>query len=118
MVDLSKLELAKKTTKSKAPKEPLAEDHDLVVAMQAIHDASRRISYRAFAVLAFACDEATGPKFNPKLFGLLNRLPNRLDALVVKSNGDQPNSDHADHQAQIEAWDVVDSSEELKAIIG
>lgn len=118
MVDLSKLELKAKSTKSKAPKEPLTEDNDLVKAMQAIHDAERRISYRAFAVLAFACDETPGPKFTPKLFGILNRMPNRLDAIVVKSNGDQPNSDHADHPAQTEGWSVIDSSDELKAVIG
>jgi len=98
--------------------EPLSEDHDLVQALQAAHDAERRVSYRAFAVLAYACDEAKGPKFNPVMFGLLNRLPNGLDAIVCKSDGTQPNSAHADHVAQTESWDVIDSEEELKTIVG
>jgi len=117
MVDLTNLELAP-TKKEKKSKEPLTEDNDLVQAMQKFETAKRRISYRAFAAVAHAAGETSGPKFTPLCFQLLNRMPGGLDALVCRANGTQPNSKHAEHPANAEEWAVVDSTEEIVEIIG
>lgn len=116
MVDFSKLELEPKGSKS-SRRAKYDEDHDLVKALRNAKEQSRRLSYRAFAVLAYACDEVPGPNFTPKCFGILNRLPGRLDALVCKSNGKQPNQDHHSHPATVEGWSIIDSGEELQEIV-
>ena len=82
-IDVSKLELTEKKTTERKAQEPLSADHPVVEALQALNDAERRISYRGFAALCVAAGEHQGG-FNPRLFGLLNRMPNQLDALVCR----------------------------------
>ena|GEM_PF-3092545 len=115
MIDFSKLNL--KSKGSKKTRQQFDEDHDLVKALQNAEAQHKRLSYRAFAVLAHAAGETSGPKFTPLCFGLLNRMPGGLDALVCRANGTQPNSKHAEHPANAEEWAVIDSSEELKGIV-
>jgi len=111
------LEFAPKAQKrEKKVAEALGEDHDIVVALRKIETAKRRLTYRHFAAIAFASGEANGPKFHPGLFGLLNRLPGGLDALVVKDSGECPDR-HAQATCNIEGWEVAEDAE-VAAIVG
>lgn len=116
MVDFSKLELKPRGSRP-AETQQFGEDHEIVVTLRNCESQKKRLSYRAFATLCYACDVLPGPKFTPKCFGVLNRLPGRLDALVCKSNGAQPNRDHLDHPANVLGWTVVDSGEELQQLV-
>ena len=92
------------STSSKSKSASVSEG--LKTALRAFSDEKCRLTYSGFAQVGYHTGDFAGPSFGPWCFRALSALPEGLDALVVKSNGNCPDK-HQEAPCNKEAWPIL-----------